>query len=334
MDSINQEKENENEGNIPYLAKIYQPKDDEKINELLGKLTRRIFYIPLEEYLPEEKQKLIEYYEYCKQQNYKIQNNIKGDKFYYPNIFRQLQGSDFNIEKSFDEINKEIIFKNEKIPVELNDDIVEIFKSGCVYIHGRDNAYRPLIIFNPYKFNDLNKSSEVWQKFGIYLMEFLVNKTLVKSRVENWNIIVDFGELTMVNIPYALKDIFSAFKGIYRCRLYKLYLLNMNFVFSIVWNIVKMIMGPTLEAKACKVDTNDGSYDKLFQCINRSQVEKKYGGTAENLNPGEYYPFKFISDNYFCDDSNNEDEKKIIDDNIDNYYDEDSKMIFYEGRSE
>ena len=304
-----------------------------KLNELLNKQTRRIFYIPLEEYTDDEKQKLIELYEYCKKQNYKISKNNKGGKFYYPNIFRQLQGSDFDIEKSFDEIRKEIIFKNEKLPIELNDDFINIFNSGCIYIHGRDNAYRPLIIFNPGMFNSLQQSKETWSKFGIYLLEFLVNKCLVPSRVENWNIIVDFGSLNMTDIPYTLKDIFSSFKGIYRCRLYKLYLLNMNFIFNFVWNIVKMIMGPTLEAKACNVDANDGSYDKLFQCINRSQVEKKYGGTAENLKPGEYYPLTFASDNYFCNDNKDENkEKEEID--LDKFVDTDSKMVFYEARSE
>jgi hypothetical protein len=163
-------------------------------------------------------------------------------------------------------------------------------------------------------------------------MEFLVNKCLVPSRVENWNIIVDLGSLSMADIPYSLKEIFTAFKGIYRCRLYKLYLLNMNFVFNLVWSIVKMIMGPTLEAKACNVDTNDGSYDDLFKFINRSQLEKKYGGTAEDLKKGEYYPFRFISDHYFCENSN--DKIENIDNSIDNYVDNDSKMVFYEARSE
>ncbi len=106
--------ENQNEGKIPYLATIYEPREDEKINELLNKQTRRIFYIPLEEYKDDEKEKLIEFYEYCKSQNYKIAKTNKGGKYYYPNIFRQLQGSDFDKEKSFEEIRKEIIFKNEK----------------------------------------------------------------------------------------------------------------------------------------------------------------------------------------------------------------------------
>jgi hypothetical protein len=323
---------NENEGKIPYLATIYEPREDEKINELLNKPTRRIYYIPLEDYREEEKEKLIEYYEFCLTKNYKIKTDIKGCKYYYPNIFRQLQGSDFDIEKSFDEIRKEINFKIEKLPIVYNDIYKEIFNTGCIYIHGRDNAYRPLIIFNPGMLNSLNQPIEIWKSFGIFLMEFLVNKCLVPSRVENWNIIVDLGSLSMADIPYSLKEIFTAFKGIYRCRLYKLYLLNMNFVFNLVWSIVKMIMGPTLEAKACNVDTNDGSYDDLFKFINRSQLEKKYGGTAEDLKKGEYYPFRFISDHYFCENSN--DKIENIDNSIDNYVDNDSKMVFYEARSE
>ena len=329
----NSSEDNQNEGKIPYLATIYEPREDEKLNELLNKQTRRIFYIPLEEYTVIEKQKLIEYYQYCKSQNYKIKKENKGGKFYYPNIFRQLQGSDFDVEKAFEEIRKEINFKNEKLPIELNDDFINIFNSGCLYIHGRDNACRPLIIFNPGMFNSLKQPVEVWTQFGIYLMEFLVNKCLVPSRVENWNIIVDLGSLSMADIPYSLKEIFSAFKGIYRCRLYKLYLLNMNFVFNIVWSIVKMIMGPTLEAKACNVDANDGSYDLLFQCINRSQVEEKYGGTAKDLKPGEYYPFTFASEYYFCNNSKDEEEEKETDD-VDKFVDDDSKMVFYEARCE
>ena len=322
----------ENEGKIPFLATIYEPREDEKINELLKKQTRRIFYIPLEEYTEIEKQKLIEFYEYCKTKKYKISSENKGGKYYYPNIFRQLQGSDFDIEKSFDEIRKEIIFKNEKLPVKLENAFKDIFNSGCLYIYGRDNAYRPLIIFNPGMFNSLKQSNEVWSKFGIYFLEFMVSKCLLQSRVENWNIIVDFGSLSMADVPYSLKDIFSAFKGIYRCRLYKIFLLNMNFIFNMIWNIVKTIMGPTLEAKACNVSSNGGKYDDLFQFINRSQIEKKYGGTAENLKPGEYFPLKFASDRYFCENNKDkkEEEKEI---NLDKYYDNDSKMMFYEARS-
>lgn len=335
MESIKEDEE-ENIGKIPYYATIYEPKGKEIVGELLGKHARRIFYLPLEEYTDYEKEKLIEYFEYCISKKYTIPTKNKSGRYYYPNIFRQLQGSDFDIEKGFSEIVKEIIFKNERLPIEINDDFKNIMNTGFLYVHGRDKFYRPLIVFNPGLFSSINCSKENWDKFGIFFLEFMVNKCLLQSKVENWNIMVDLGDLSMANIPYQLKDFFSAFKGIYRCRLFKLYLINMNFVFSIVWNIVKLIMGPTLEAKACKVDSNDGQYDLLFQNINRSQVEKKYGGTAEDLKPGEYFPPRFISDNYFCEEiqEDNEEKGKTIDESVDYFKDTDSNMIFYEARSD
>lgn len=218
----------ENIGKIPYYATIYEPDEKEVVGELLGKHTRRIFELPLERYTEYEKEKLIEYYEYCIAQKYILPKKNKSGKFSYPNIFRQLQGADFDIEKGFKEIAHEIIFKNEKLPMEINDDFINIMNSGFLYVHGRDKFYRPLIMFNPGLLSTVNCSLENWNKFGVFFMEFLVNKCLLPSKVENWNIIVDLGELSMTDIPQ-LKDIFSAFKGIYRCRLYKLYLLNMNF---------------------------------------------------------------------------------------------------------
>lgn len=335
--------EEENIGKIPYYAKIYRPKEKELINDLWGVPTRKIFEIPLELYTQYEKEKLIEFYEYCINKQYIFPKENKSGKFFYANIIRQLQGSNFDFEKSLNDLDKEISFKNEKLPVEINDDFKKILNSGFLYVHGRDKFYRPLIVLNPGLFTSIDFPTEIWDKFGFFLLEFLVQKFLVPSRVENWNIIVDFGQLSMSNLPYKLKDVFSTFKGIYRCRLFKVYLLNMNFVFSLVWNVVKMIMGANIEAKACKVDSNDGSYDALFQLINRSQVEKKYGGTSEDLKPGEYYPPKFVSDNYFCAESNvkeegnddKKDEKESINNkNIDSFQDYDSNMIFYEARSD
>lgn len=328
--------EEDNIGKIPYYATIHNPKEEEIMSELLGKETRRIFEFPLVSYTMREKQKLIEFYEYCIKQKYVIPRLNKSGQFSYPNIFRQLQGADFDIEKAFGEITKEIEFKNSRLPIEIKDVFLKIMNSGFLYVHGRDNCYRPLIFFNPGLFTSIDCDLEDWEKFGVFYMEFLINKFLLPGKVENWNIIVDFGDLSMTNIPYQLKDIFSAFKGIYRCRLFKIYLLNMNFIFNFLWNMVKLIMGPTLEAKACNVDTNDGEYDLLFQNINRSQVEQKYGGTAENLKPGEYYPPKFISDKYFCGKKiNDEDENETLNEgNIEYFKDSDSNMVFYEARNE
>ena len=90
----------ENVGKIPYYATIYEPNEKEIVGELLGKHTRRIFELPLEKYTEYEKEKLIEYYEYCIAQKYILPKKNKSGKFSYPNIFRQLQGADFILKKA------------------------------------------------------------------------------------------------------------------------------------------------------------------------------------------------------------------------------------------
>jgi hypothetical protein len=67
----------ENLGKIPFYATIYHPKGKQLVDELLGKHTRRIFDIPLEEYTDFEKQKLIEFYEYVYPKNIKFPKEIK-----------------------------------------------------------------------------------------------------------------------------------------------------------------------------------------------------------------------------------------------------------------
>ena len=316
--------------NIPLIATKFQPKNDDLVDNLLGKPTRRIFIIPINFYTSRELQKLIEFYEYSLNQNYNFYpKNTKN--YSYHNIFRQLQGSDFNVEKAFNDVTHEIIYKNEKLPFTLTTDIEKVLNSGFVYIHGRDNHFRPLIFMNPGKFFDTQIPIESWENVAPFIMEYLISECIIPGKIENWNIIVDFGEMEMSKIPFQLKDLFGCIKGVYRCRLYKLFLLNMNSVFSFVWSIVKFVIGPTIEAKACKVETNDGQYDLLFQFINRSQVEKKYGGTAENLGKGKYFPPNLCEGNFFCKENCESD--NIENGNVDFLKDYESNEIFYEASS-
>ena len=53
-------------------------------------------------------------------------------------------------------------------------------------------------------------------------MEFLVNKCLVPSRVENWNIIVDLGSLSVADIPYSLKSSSLALEAVLKNKRFDL----------------------------------------------------------------------------------------------------------------
>jgi len=314
-----------NEGLIPLVAFNYQPKIEEYVDELLGQKVRRIFHTDYNNYSEKEKKVLDEYHKYLKKINFSLSENYTDE-----DALRQLQGNDYDIEKSHKEIVHEIEWKKINLPIFFNNDIKNVLNTGFFYVHGRDKCFRPLIFFNPMKYDKNKFPFEIWQKATEYFIEFLIQKCFVSGRIENWNLIVDCKELSMSKIPWDLQNLFKNIKGVYRCRLYKLYLLNLSGIFNFLWNLSVKIIGPTVEAKATKIDNDKGKYSDLFKLINKNQVEKKYGGNAENVEIGNYFPLSFQCNEYYSelDEKNDKDGdiyNKIEIDNV-----EIDGEIFYE----
>ena len=280
--------------NVPLITYTHIPSDEETADVLLNMFTRRIFCVEIENYSLEEKKRLLELYEFLKLKSFQIPTTYK-----YFDLFKQYQGQNFDLEKTFVEVIKELCFKCEKLPVLLNDKIKEILNKGFIYVHGRDNRYRPLIFIKPSKYKELTDySNEECKDSIVFFIEFLIHKCLIPGVVESWNIILDVEGISVMDIA-KLKEVFGIIKGIYRCRLYKLYLVNLNAFFTIIWNIAKNFMGSTLDAKAVKVDSKEGTYPLLFDRINKGQVEKKYGGESENLTEG-FFPPKFKNGHFYA----------------------------------
>lgn len=306
---------------LPIIAYRYNPKETERVNILCDAPIRRIFKCPITSFSDFELKKLLELEEYIISNNHKLPDNYKLE-----DRLRQLQGNGYKIEESFKEMLHEIEWKQNNLPIQLNDDIEYVLNTGFIYIHGKDNCFRPLIVVNPMKYDKTKYPLETWSKGLYFLIDYLFHNYIIPGKVENWNFIIDCGDLKMPNIPFDLKTMFSNMKGVYRCRLYRLYLLNLKSLFKYLWNIAVALVGSSIEAKATKVDYDDGKFNKLFDCVNRKQVEKKFGGLAEDLKQGQYFPEKFVCNEYYSENdykNGNIDSKteiEIINEDGENYY--------------
>lgn len=311
---------------VPKIAMKFLPEDIDLVDKLLGKPVRRIFLTDEDKYSELEKNKITEMRQYMKTKNFE-----PPKEYTVQDMLRQLQGNDYDIKVSFDNIKHEIEWKKQNLPIQLNDDITAILNTGFIYAHGKDNRYRPLLFLNPAKYNKEKYPLETWTKAASFFIEFLLNKYLVPGKVENWNIIVDCKDLSAKAIPWDLKTVFSGIKGVYRCRLYKLYLLNLSSIFLFAWKMAKALIGPTVEAKATMINADNGEYNDLFKTINRNQVEKKFGGFAPTLTDGEYFPEKFNYP-YYYSKTDKENGNYICRSSFDYIVDNDE--IFYETYSD
>jgi len=77
-----------------------------------------------------------------------------------------------------------------------------------------------------------------------------------------------------------------------------MYMMNIPFILRAIWVLVKNILDPSTQRKIQMV--KPGSKE-LFACINKSQIEQKYGGTAPNVTDN-FFPHNTPSNDYFVEE--------------------------------
>ena len=214
----------------------------------------------------------------------------KEGKIDYPpfwlesDTMRLLQASDFDAKKTYTTIKENIAWLN-SIPNSIDDKTITLLNSGFMYVHGRDYHFRPIIVVSikqvkivlseNYNFQDLNKSI-------FYLMNYIIKYLLIPGQIENWIVFVDFEDVGISDLG-DFKKILSTLSK-HRGRVFKNYFININGIkkFS-VKTALKMF--PSV-AKKCVILSSD-ELNKVQEIINRENIEKKYGGLAPDVIPGE-----------------------------------------------
>ena len=294
----------------PIEAYFYIPKGKDVVDfddKNPYKTTRRIFEAGIN-FLPFEVEKLNELKVEIENYNRK---NVK--KLNFPvewkenNTLRFLQATGYNSAKTIEYLIAHFEFREKTFPIKLNDKIIEILNLGFLYGHGRDQRFRPILIVNAKiykKFKD-NYVIDDWIISVMYFIEYIMNNLLVPGQVENWNIICDMDEVSVVFLPGDLKKIIEILQCNYRARLYVIYMMNISFFVKALWNMIKVMLDPNTEKKI-KMIGNDKSL--MFDFINKNQVEVKFGGTAKNVE--NYFFPHIIPDNNYLNEK--EDKKSYL----------------------
>jgi hypothetical protein len=115
----------------------------------------------------------------------------------------------------------------------------------------------------------------------ISTQETVIEHFFLPGQVESWSIIYDLGGMGLTDLPLtALKGILGRISLNYGGKLHKLWIVNAPSGISTTWKIVSTFLDDvTVEKiKISKLNTEKSIFDN----IDPSQVEVKYGGTQPN----------------------------------------------------
>ena len=135
-----------------------------------------------------ENAKLKEFYERVEFLNQKYPNK----KIVIPSWWKEsetrrfLQATSFTIDKSIEYIRQQLEWKSAFFPFTITSNIIKILNSGFMYIHGRDNHFRPIFIIKANTFFDLRKIYSYEEMFMsiVYFLEYVIKNILIVGQVE------------------------------------------------------------------------------------------------------------------------------------------------------
>ena len=226
---------------------------------------------------------------------------------YFILMFAYARGGDLNA--SLKMIKEYLDFSNKLFPITItpNSKIVEILNKGFIYVYGRDNRYRPIIVcqakvfqkyHKEYKFEELLEATS-------FLCQFVINNMIIPGQYETWNMIVNLKGVSVISLPDSLKKLIPALSNYFLCRLNKTFIMGLNFITRILYKIAVNFIDPVT---ALKLIVLEGKGDpKLFKFIRKDNIEAQFGGTAPDMTPGEencFFPPKMPSKNFIKDEEN------------------------------
>jgi len=143
---------------------------------------------------------------------------------------RLLAAEKFDHAKALHHIIEHSKWLRETFPVSY-DTIGAILKSGFLYVSGRDNKYRPIVILNVRKIVDVQYSIEAINASTAFFCDFIVKKLLIPGRVENWIMLIDLNDVGMTSLPVKkVQAIVGMTQKHFGGRLFRQFCINMGFM--------------------------------------------------------------------------------------------------------
>ena len=258
---------------------------------------RVIFEKQNNEFLPHENKYYNEFIEYINENHKDDFVSLLPENWTESDTRKYLQACKFDFELTIERIKTNINYKVPELPF---DSIKEILLGGFLYMHGLDSKYRPIMVCKVSKFMTLFEKYEIenFKSAVQFFLQYLKKHIFIPGQVENWIIIADLTGVSMWSPPTNILPIFEFLQTKYYYRLAKLHIYGMSSILNFCWKIVKNLIDKTTAAKFSFLSSENDIKENVLSYINPSQIEKRYGGTAENIDDNIEFPFILPSNQY------------------------------------
>ncbi|EWS74808.1 CRAL/TRIO domain protein (macronuclear) [Tetrahymena thermophila SB210] len=190
-----------------------------------------------------------------------------------------------NFQKTEQNIQGYFNWLDQFVGLRLSKGCLEMLKAGVIYIEGRDESFRPVIVINPSRIDfQKYKKAEIYAIFSrcfIIAQAYMLNY----GKIDQWRIIVD-GEYEMhfdlsFGFLYFLIEMFSYYLP---NTLYQLYLIRFNkFLNHEKKQVFQYLIPDGTKGKVFFIFEEDEYKSLIIKTMDLNTLEMKFGGFKMNF---------------------------------------------------
>eukprot|EP00931_Biecheleriopsis_adriatica_P117288 TRINITY_DN92824_c0_g1_i1.p1 TRINITY_DN92824_c0_g1~~TRINITY_DN92824_c0_g1_i1.p1 ORF type:complete len:575 (-),score=91.45 TRINITY_DN92824_c0_g1_i1:144-1799(-) len=207
-----------------------------------------------------------------------------------PHALRLLQKARGDIHKVMEMIEAHVQLRVNNLPLS-DSSMIEDLERGLIYVHGRDRYGHPIIILRACHLDDM--SADQTLKIALFVCEFTVRYLLVPGRVENYVLLLDFDQCPYWSVWSnfgKLKTVIRLLQDVYCERGYSsIKLVNAGMLGSVIDAFI-----PSDKKQRFQFLNSASAAKEMTKLCELNQLEKRYGGTQPDVEPGKAYPYRFF----------------------------------------
>mmetsp|Transcript_25423 Transcript_25423/g.25176 ORF Transcript_25423/g.25176 Transcript_25423/m.25176 type:complete len:132 (+) Transcript_25423:309-704(+) len=114
---------------------------------------------------------------------------------------RFLQANDYKPKLAVKELQQNLTWREEHLPIILTDVQKELIDNGYLYTHGRDKLFRPLVVHNPKVYKAFKPDIDEALMACHFVMHYIRDNMMIPGIIENWVPIIDLANMSVNDIP-------------------------------------------------------------------------------------------------------------------------------------
>ena len=141
----------------------------------------------------------------------------------------------------------------------------------------------------------------------VFLMQFVVENMIIPGKVENWVNLVEMNHQGLTELPLkSLMKLTGVLQDLYKCRLAHSFIINPPSSIYYIWKLFSPFIDRVTQSKIIIV--KEGVGQEMMKIYDLNQLEKRFGGTSENLT--EFWPPVFPAETHRPESDFKEKKKK------------------------